>query len=357
MKKEKSNIASPLSSRRIEVLSHYYRIDYEKRLVYVDIHFETASEMLESNFGRLDSPMFKTEVIEKIADVYPKIPFDYKTNIEFHIDDYEGYEPSDLLNRFNEALELKNYLSQKEKRKRWVQAALLLVAGLAVLAFMGFGTVNRWFGETGSETSSLWVEVLDIVGWVFIWEAVTVLFLEPDKLHLMGIRIFSRTNAISFFNKDGKEPLASEDAKGIVAKWEDEGRVAKIGKISLLLSSSAFIAIGIATMFIAISSVGSVPLTPYEIASTLIVVALFFLTDLGAGIAGILRYADKGGKRAFTIPFMVLIFLQLLIYIAVSVVYESWRFTAPSILTFLAQGGYIFGTIVDVFRHSPRKRK
>ncbi len=357
MKKEKTNITSPLTSRRIEVLSHYYRIDYERKLVYVDVHFEKADELLENHYGRRDSSMFKTEVIEKIADVYPKIPFDYKTNIEFYIDDYEGHEPADLLNRFNEALELNNYLSQKEKRKKWVQAALLLVAGLAVLAFMGFGTINRWFGETGSETSSLWVEVLDIVGWVFIWEAVTVLFLEPNKLHLMGMRIFSRTNAISFFAKGNEEPLASEDAKGIVAKWEDEGQVAKIGKTSLLLSSSAFIAIGIASMFIVISSVSAASLTPYEIAGTLIIGALFFLTDLGAGIAGILRYADKGGKHAFTIPFMVLIFIQLLIYVSVSIVYESWRFTAPSILTFLAQGGYIFGTIVDAFRHSPSKKK
>ena len=76
------------SKRRIELLSHYYRIDQEKRIVYLDLRFDKASDVLERGYGLSDSPMFSAEVLSRIGDIYSQIPVDFSIEIELQIEGF-----------------------------------------------------------------------------------------------------------------------------------------------------------------------------------------------------------------------------------------------------------------------------
>ncbi len=348
--REKTKNASV--SRRMELLSHYYRIDEEKKIVYLDVHVDKATDLLENGFGKGESLAFSNAMLEKIADIYEKIPLEYRVEIDFRVGDYEGYDPTDLLTRFNEALELNNYLIQKSKRKKWLQAVILMLAGLAILVLMGFGTMHHWFGE--GEAASICNEVLDIAGWVFIWEAVTVLFLEPNRLGVLGLRILSRTSEIVFYGADGAR-MVFEEGKAIVSKWEDEGKVKKAGRISLLLSSAAFIAMAFGSLFLAITSFDVAKTDPVMLASMIVSTVFIVLFNFLSGAAGISKYVGRGKLGKWSLPFAVIIAIELVFYVIISIIYASWDFTAPMIFTFISEIAYIFGVLTNMERKAKAK--
>ncbi len=339
------------SERRIELLGHYFQINQEKRLVYVKLRFDRASDVLEENFGEEKCGMFKNSVLENVGQIYSHIPMEYRAEIEIYIGDYEGYEPKEILSRFNEALELNNYQNSRDKKRRWLRACLLILAGIGILALMGVGVSRHWFGEEGSESVSLWTEVLDIAGWVFIWEAVTISFLQPSALGILGVKILSRTNGIRLYKKGANEILAEENGSAIVAKWEEEGRVEKSGKLALLLSSSAFLAMGFASLLTVLLSLGNYTFGDWEFWAMLISGIIVFVLDVLGGISGLSRYLGKGPLKKFVFPFAAFNVVQLVITIVGLVYYQTWHFTFSAIATFVLQIGYVYGVVLDVLKN------
>lgn len=347
---KKSKTLNLSSERRIELLGHYFQIDQENRLVYVKLRYEKASDVLEEDFGEEGSGMFKNSVLETIGQIYGHIPMEYRAEIELYIGDYEGYEPKEILTRFNEALELNNYQTQRDKRRRWLRASLLVLAGLAILALMGIGVTQQWFGAEGSASSSLWPEVLDIAGWVFIWEAVTVCFLQPSPYALLGVKILSRTNGIRLYKKGEADVLAEENGPAIIAKWEEEGRLEKSGKLSLLLSSSAFLGMGFASLFTTILTLAKFNPTDWEYWAMLISAFIVLTLDILGGIAGLSRYLGRGPLQKFVFAFAVFNVIQLTVTIVGSIWYQTWHFTFSAVATFILQIAYVYGFVVDLMK-------
>ncbi len=347
---KKSKALNLTSERRIELLGHYFQIDQEKRLVYVKLRYEKASDMLEDSFGEEGCGMFKNSVLESIAQIYGNIPVEYRAEIELYVGDYEGYDPKVILTRFNEALELNNYQSQRDKKRRWLRASLLVLAGVAILALMGIGVSQHWFGSEGSEKSSILTEILDIAGWVFIWEAVTVCFLQPSAYGVLGVKILSRTSGIRLYKKGESEILAEENGAAIVAKWEEEGKLEKSGKLSLLLSSSAFLAMGFASFFTTLFSLGGYSASDWEFWMMLIGVLIVLTLDILGGIGGLSRYLGRGPLKNFVFVLAAFNIIQLIVTIVGSIQYQTWHFTFSVIATFILQIGYVYGVVIDILK-------
>ena len=75
---------------------------------------------------------------------------------------------------------------RKENRKKTLIVILLILAGLLFIV-LSKTVLSALF--TDPTMNSIFVEVLDIVGWVFIWEAVTLLFLNPSESLKNGSQI------------------------------------------------------------------------------------------------------------------------------------------------------------------------
>ncbi len=114
------------------------------------------------------------------------IPSGCKCKMNLYIADYEGYEKKTVINAFKEAMDMSRVRFRKENRKKTLIVTLLILAGLLFIV-LSKTVLSALF--TDSTMNSIFVEVLDIDGWVFIWEAVTLLFLNPSESLKNGSQI------------------------------------------------------------------------------------------------------------------------------------------------------------------------
>lgn len=316
--------------RRIKLLSQYFPLDEETRTFQITLRYDKAEDILDVDVSRPDRPNFKDDVLLRVSDILEQIPSGYQANISFQIKDYQGYDPKSLLSSFNDAMELNHYRGDKEARKKWVQAVLLTLVGIAILAVMGVGAAQGWWGE--GETASLTNEVLDIAGWVFIWEAVSILFLSPSEIRSVGLRIRRKVAEIAFWDEEGNS-LVNEGQKGLFHHWIDEGIAHRAGRILLLASGAGYLGLAGYQLFHGV--VFLVQIAPHNdqemwvdilayVASLLIA-----LLHFAGGFSGLSRYQGHGLFYRFASAYAVI----SLLFVILEIAYAAFSQSAASIVS------------------------
>lgn len=300
MKKERKNneYVSPVKTRQIELLKKYYEVDEENKKVKIKLAYEKASELFTNDYASEEHPEFQPDIIGRVTQIVNRIPLPYKADIEFAIDDYEGHDPKSLLESFNDAVEMNHYGVIGEGRKKGLQIALLLVAGIVALVFKVAGETNGWFGE--GSTSEIISEIIDIAGWVFVWESVSIMFLSPSEERLQSIKLRTRVSSISFVNEE-KEVLANEDCVDVFDHWAEESRFKRLSKIFLLIGGTGFIGTACSSF---ISTLVAVFNSGNDYSPGVICLSLFFALlsssfSILAGIAGISAYSGRDRFKRF----------------------------------------------------------
>lgn len=350
MKKNKQLASKRRATRRLELMSHYYDVDTVDKVVRLDMRYEKASDLLETNKGLPECPRFSQAAIDEIADAYEDIPTDYSAELDIEAKDFEGYDAKTLLSRFNDALEINNYRAQKDRLKNRIQALVLILTGLVFLLVMGFGSVNGWFGPEGEESVAIITEILDITAWVFIWEAVTLLFLNPSESGLLGVKILSKTKMVRFYSADKDDPVAEEDGTQIVKKWEGESNLSRFAKVSLLISSGALIAIGIATFFSTCVHIATADPRPEHWAAYLIVTGVSMALQVLGGIAGLSYYAGKKKFHHFAYFYVWLDLVTVILMIVGWASGDNANFSVPAIASLVFDILYAFGVFYQFYR-------
>jgi hypothetical protein len=174
MKKKISN-----RKNSIELLKQRYELDEENKLFDINLRLDNLDELVERSVST-DKKLFLNEDADDFILHYLRdIPSGYKCNMTLHIADYEGYEKKEVMNAFKDMVELNKIRFKKENRKKIALVILLVVAGLAFIVM----SKTLLAGLFNSATmNSIVEETVDIIGWVFIWEAVTLLFLNPSEI-------------------------------------------------------------------------------------------------------------------------------------------------------------------------------
>ena len=176
-----------LSGRRrkkeeqLQLLSSYFKIDTENRQMDIPLSFERYSDVFESSVGEVNGPhLAKDEIFDRIESAFKLRPRGYKVNIAIRIKDPEGHSIEDCKRGFYDALSLyeKSYI-RRDRWKLWAALALL-VFGLLFLIFNLLFNNLSWV-DTESAAWKIVSEVLDIAAWVFIWESVTIYFIERPE--------------------------------------------------------------------------------------------------------------------------------------------------------------------------------
>lgn len=90
---------------------------------------------------------------------------------------------------------LKSIANLREIRRNIMLATIMTIVGVAALGGM---FLAESFG-----VRQIWIECIDIFAWVFIWEAVDLLFIEGGRLRLEGQRLESLMNMkVSYYELD-----------------------------------------------------------------------------------------------------------------------------------------------------------
>ena len=356
-------IDSKLQRRQLELMKKRFDVDEEKKTVKLALHYEKASDILDTS---LDSkiPTFDRSKFDYIKDTISDFRPDYKTDLSIQIDDYEGYKADEIIEGFNDAVELTHYSGNREHKKKFVQVTFLIIAGVLLLNIIANGYVIDWFGFSEIGTS-VFKEVLDISSWVFIWEAVSLMFLRPSEDRLISLTLAHKLKQVNFLNKKG-EVVAKEDYSDSYADTAKERKLRIVGKYALLLSGAAFFALGAINLFNFIYSIPTY-ISLFQIADGdvgfIVLVSAFVSIDalvvtfevLG-GIAAISAFTGKIGKLyKLALPFGILSFVLEVAGLVIGII-MGMSFV-NSILGAVIATAYLFGVIALMITKEKLKKK
>ncbi len=319
----KNKNLTPLSEkkkRQLAILEKYHEVDYENRTIDLELQYEKISDILETDISTKKYPKFKREVLERASEVIDTFPIDFKVNLKLKIDDLEGYKIDEVMDSFKDSLEMFHYATYKEKNKKWILAAIFTIVSVFLLFFKIFAGKNNMISEDG-----VVYEVLDIIAWVFLWEAVTVIFLSPGELREISMKLSRRLVSISLLNKDD-QIISSITHADLTHDWVDEGKKESAGRFILLIAGAACVATGAVSIVSACqgifdvtggaaSGTNGLALSISEIVVTFVLAIAYIIGGIGA----ISIYADKGPFQK-TVPYFTYAFLALNTLLLVAVI-------------------------------------
>ena len=280
MKKEKK--IDIRFSHQLDLLEKYFEVDRENKIIEIKFKYDKPTDALDEEISSTKKPLFKKEVLETISEYLNMLPTGYKANIDILFDDMEGYNPEEITESLNDYLELNSYQIFRESKKKWLIASLLIFFGIMILVLkINLGMLSL----LSDYAKSIFEEVVDIAAWVFIWEAVTVLFLSPSDLLIYGIGLLKKINVIKLGTENNYHTQTKEE---IIEKWQYDSKTSKVCRVLWLASSVFLMALATSDLISTLILYMGIGLSGIFFV-TLVANSLTFLL----GLSGLLSYVGK----------------------------------------------------------------
>lgn len=333
------------SNRQLELLKKHYDIDEINKLVTINLRYELATDLLVEDLGKNEHPQFEWSVLERINEVIDTLPMGYKVNIELGIGDFQGYSPTTIMESFNDELELNSFGVRKSRTKTWLMAASLVIVGIVLLIFMFLGSSLGWFGE-GTQ-NDIFVEIIDIAACVFVWEAVSMVFLEHSDNFSVSFNLKKRIENVKIKNTKTNEILSSENHEDIFGHWQKEKPLFSLARGSLLFASSAFICMAFFSLYQLIEFGVSGDYTTNEMIFFGVGGVIGFIFHIIAGAGGLFRYIGSDNKMSkVVLPSAIILFIFLIVSIVVNALDGSVTSVVASASSLIFDIFYIFGCFI-----------
>ena len=231
---------------RLDLLKKYYAYDEASKVFTIALHYEKVTDILYKEMKSVSGvPMMSEEFLSDVTGILEDIPRGYRADIILKIDDYEGYDEKVIMESFNDMLEFSRLKYSGGSQKKYYQVATLLVVGLLLLFCGIFSGLENWWHIFDSEKlfGDLFENLLEISGWVFCWEAVSMLFLEDSDDMVKGHSIISKLARVSLTDKKDKV-VAIEEYEQIQKHFYRKTPLQRTGSLLLIFSGFAFIGLG-----------------------------------------------------------------------------------------------------------------
>lgn len=332
-------------NRQLILLKKYYEVDETNKVVVVKLHYEKASDILNVSISKKNNPVFNDGVLENINNIIQSIPLAYKVRIEFDIIDYEEYNPNVLIESFNDTLEMNQYISRRYRQRKEFISSILVLIGIIILCFMVISKSKEWFG-TGIRAEVL-LETINIVAWVFVWEAASMLFLEKSPQKILALRIKTRVSEIVMLNNSG-QIIANESSENVFGQWDNEGKAKRFSKLATLISSMALLFTSIFSFYEMIDMFVSKDYTDTILFIITLIRILYIVLYATAGIAGIRRFLGKNkGLSRFMGVYVIIILVGYIISIVGFIKNPQSSIVLSSMGTSIINLLYILGYIIN----------
>ena len=205
------------------LLDDYFDVDRKNMIVTATFEIEKASDIVNTEFVNKSGKVILNDVIwEKISKVMQMVPRAYRLKFVFEIDDMCGYTTDILMSSLRDSINMKYYGFSVDMKRKAKAALTLTFFGVLLLILNVVMQVNHPFGDTAENIIS---EVIDISAWVFVWEAVTIYFLDGGELRRGLKNIKKRIVDITLLNmktkhmsEEGKKTLFKDKSTSIIDK-------------------------------------------------------------------------------------------------------------------------------------------
>lgn len=171
----------PKNSNKGIHLKQQHQRDDENRII-INMTVKDDSDFL-SVFSQSDTPVISTEVAEFIENSTDSILPKEQLTLRIHSSCIDDKEKELYQKGIKQYYSEKRIANARELKRNNIIVLLLTVAGILVLAF-----AFLFEDKTGS---LVWSEVIDIVAWVFLWEAVDISAFGNRGLRLKNARYLS----------------------------------------------------------------------------------------------------------------------------------------------------------------------
>ncbi|MCQ2742995.1 MAG: hypothetical protein MJ239_06895 [Bacilli bacterium] len=292
--KKKQRYMTTAMARHLELVEKYYEVDRENRIIFLRLHYEKATDILDLDIGDKNRPSFKTSTMARVVDIIGTFPEGFKVDVQFQIDDYQGYDPKILVEAFNDEFEFNHFCSNSDNRVRWLKAALLVMTAVVIIFVQSILSEHGLLGE--GILNQAYSLVLETVATLFVWEAATVLFLTLSGHRVMGAKILARVSHLTYLSSDGKE-VAKEDKLTMISNWVDTGKVFKVGGVMLIFFASATLVTGVSKAIADGYTYVQNPASPGDTAIRWIGLVVSLTVSVLVFLSGLGYYADKGKLR------------------------------------------------------------
>ena len=340
------------NDRKNELINKYYDVNEEEKTMTLYYSFNDVSELYENYTPTDENNLFSNEVIDKISDSIEIVPLTYKAKIIFEVEDINENQSKKVLESFNDSIELSLYFARAKRQKRQLSAALLILVGITLIFIL---TVLKSTGVLENELQKdVGTEVVDIMAWVFIWEATTLLFLEKPKEFRHSFQMKNRVKEIVIIDKKTSKILVNEESTSIFKDLVNETKVKRFGKVTLLGSSIGFIFLVFYNFYAAFIEVGNIIKTEGGSPSYIVTAIIAYIIAIGicllAGISGIHKYLDKHTKISkFSMVYSIFLGIIIIINIIAYVKGEYSLGVFGFICSFIIQLMYVVGCLIDKF--------
>lgn len=335
---------TPKMVRQIELLKKYYDIDVENKIIYLELHYESVDELLHSDLSCKETPRFNNEVVSRVSGLMDTFPQGFDVDLTLKIDDYKGYNPKVLMSSFKDSLEIIHYSFYKEKKANWVLAAILVIVSASLIGLRLFALNSKIINDNG-----VIQEMVDITGWVFLWEAVTILFLTQSEQREISRKVTDHLSAITFIDKDGKT-LEHVNNEELTANWLFETKKQRNGRVVLLIAGAACFAYGVISFFDGLTELFKILMpaegeTPPDARFALISMGInFFIAVLycAGGFGAISMFKEKGPLQKVVPVFAWVMFIFDILYIGLIVTLEVFAISSGV--------GFLFEFVFSAFQ-------
>lgn len=336
-----------------------FDVDEENKIVKLNLQYDRAGELLEEHL-ETKVATFNREKFGTMKDIVSDFPVEYKADLNIKINDYEGIGADDMLESFDDAVALTVISGTRAHRKKWIQIILLLIGGILVLYLLARGLLGEWTG-LAQTTQDVLKEVFDISAWVFVWQAVSLMFLTPTQERLVYLTLAKRIHRVNLLDKNNKV-LATEIYNEAHSNDFSEKRSQAIAKYMLLVSGAAFFAVGVTHFVDLITNLVTIISNWNDIVSSdagmsfavvFIIMIIDFLScgfEVVAGVAALFTFIGRAKKlKKLLIPFGAIALLSEVASM-VLVIINGMVFFAQIVAVIIAITYFVGAILIHVTR-------
>lgn len=179
-----------------DLLSKYYDLDDERGICTITYQIEKFTDFFDTTSAK--RPILKYELKEALENVFLEIPKAYSFNFIMKINNYENYSIEEATDIFKENMRLIGLKNKRKSKNMKIFAITLLLIGILTLFIMIILNNTIFANSNNQITKDIVSEVLDIAAWVFIWESVTIYFIDKNEDKHKFLNAMKRINSIKF---------------------------------------------------------------------------------------------------------------------------------------------------------------